>query len=141
MSEVPEDIVISDADVQFRFSRSAGPGGQNVNKLNTRVELLFDVENSTSLDQQQKERVLRKLKNRIDKKGILRVVCQESRSQKANQQTAIERLQELLKTALTRKRRRIRTAVPRAAKLKRLQDKRHRSQIKQQRSRKIDAEQ
>ncbi len=74
-------VSIPTSELHFRFARSSGPGGQHVNRSATQVELLFDVANSPSLDETQRQRVLRNLTPRIDKEGVLHLVSQETRSQ------------------------------------------------------------
>lgn len=135
MVEVGRKLVIGDDELVFKSSRSSGPGGQNVNKVNTRITLLFDVANSPSLTEPQRRLILAKLATRIDKNGVLRVVSQKFRTQKANRNAAIEKFKTLLGGALARKPVRKRTSIPYAARQKRLQNKRHRSLLKQQRGR------
>lgn len=127
-------IQIRREDLSFKFSRSAGPGGQNVNKVNTRVTVLFDLAGCDSFSESQKIRILRKLSTRVNKDGRIRVVSQKHRTQKANRLAAIERLKELLAKALERKPARKKTVVPKAAKEKRLAEKKRRSRLKQQRA-------
>lgn len=134
MLEIDANTQIDESELSFKASRSGGPGGQNVNKLNTRVTLLFDVAGSPSLSDEQKRRILRGLATRIDKRGVLRVVSQRFRTQKANRQAAVERFVRLLAEALTPKPVRRRTKVPARARQRRLDDKKHRSRLKQQRS-------
>jgi ribosome-associated protein len=136
MIEITDKISVSEDELEFRSSRSGGPGGQNVNKVNTRVTLFFDVAHCESLSQTQKQRILKKLATRVDKRGVLRVVAQKHRSQKANRTVAIERLRELLAGALKKKRPRKKTEVPRWADEKRLRDKKQRGLLKQQRAKK-----
>ncbi|MGH2568902.1 MAG: alternative ribosome rescue aminoacyl-tRNA hydrolase ArfB [Bacteroidota bacterium] len=112
------------SELTFRSSRSGGPGGQNVNKLETRVELLFDVLHSPSLTDQQRELVMAALQSRIDDNGILRIVSQESRSQWQNKQLAIEKFTRLLQKALKPRKKRIATKPSRKAREKRLRSKR-----------------
>jgi ribosome-associated protein len=87
-------------ELKFRFSRSSGPGGQNVNKRDTQVELLFDVAGSPSLGPRQRERVMTKLGRRIDSEGVLHLVSSDERSQSRNREIAVERFCELLADAL-----------------------------------------
>jgi len=135
MLEIADNTFVSEEELTFQTSRSGGPGGQNVNKLNTRVAVLFNVTASPSLSEEQKQRILRALANRIDKQGVLRLVSQKYRSQEANRRAAVERLQQLLQEALTPKPMRRKTKVPRAAKEQRLRRKKQRSALKQGRKR------
>jgi len=130
MIRINSRLSIPDDEISFTFSRSSGPGGQNVNKLNTRVTLLFDVVRSPSLSDTQRERILGRLATRISREGILRVVSQRHRTQKANREAAAERFAGLIREALTIKRPRRKTGVPRAVKRKRLENKRQRSRLK-----------
>ena len=136
MIEVKDGIVIRREEIVFKFSRSSGPGGQNVNKVNTRVTLFFDLANAASFTDAQKSRILRRLATRANKNGVIRVVSQRYRTQKANRECAIERLVELLREALKRRAVRKETPVPKWAKEKRLAEKKRRSQLKQQRAEK-----
>ena len=115
-------------------SHSSGPGGQNVNKVSTRVTLWFDVVNSPSLSPEQKDLVMRRLKTRIGKDGVLRVMSQQTRSQAANRELAIERFVEPMQEALRKVPVRKKTRVSRAAKERRLDEKRHRGILKKRRS-------
>jgi ribosome-associated protein len=135
MLEVADKTFIPEAELTFKTSRSGGPGGQNVNKLNTRVTVLLDVAGSPSLSDEQKRRIGRTLAHRIDKEGVLRVVSQQYRSQEANRQAALERLQQLLREALRPVPVRRKTKVPAAARERRLREKKQRSRLKQQRGR------
>ena len=136
MIEIKEGVFISAEELVFKRSRSSGPGGQNVNKVNTRVTVFFDVSNCQSLSESQKKRILKKLSGRADKNGVIRVASQRHRTQKANQNTAVERLTELLKQALTRKPVRKKTKVPFSAIQRRLEEKKRRSLLKKERSKK-----
>jgi ribosome-associated protein len=127
---ITQSLKIPLAELQFRTSRSGGPGGQNVNKLETRVELLFDITNSPSISEQLRQRLLNNLFTKLDSSGILHVVAQDSRSQWQNKQFAIERLKELLKSALKVRKKRISTKSTRAAREKRLRIKKVRGETK-----------
>ncbi len=125
-------------ELDFATSRSSGPGGQNVNKVETRVTLLFDLEASSSLNRDEKERLRERLASRINKEGVLRVVSQKHRTQKANREAATERFHELIADALTERPPRRRTRTPRAAKKRRLEAKRRRADLKRRRREPLD---
>jgi len=130
---ITDSLSIPLSELEFRFSRSRGPGGQHVNRSATRVELLFNVARSPSLTEVQRQRLLKRLAGRIDSEGMLRVVAQSERSQLRNRQEAIARFQALLQQALREHKRRRLTKVPRWAKERRLAAKRRRSEIKRYR--------
>jgi ribosome-associated protein len=140
MIEITRDIYIGEDELVFKASRSAGPGGQNVNKLNTRITLLFDVTGSRSLSDRQKQQIFSRLSTRIDKNGLLQVASQKFRIQKANRNAAVEKFLSLLADALKNRPKRKKTRVPFAAKQKRLDEKQKRSRLKKQRARKHLAE-
>lgn len=135
MIEIASGIYIPEGSLVFKLSRSSGPGGQNVNKLSTRATVLFDVRGCSSLSDAQKARIGVGLANRIDKEGVLRVVCQKHRTQKANRRGAVERLQQLLAEALKKRPVRVETAVPYSARQRRLDQKKQRSLLKRRRAR------
>jgi ribosome-associated protein len=134
MMEIAQGIHISQDDLVFRASRSSGPGGQNVNKLSTRITLLFDVANCRSFSEVQKQQILKTLATRADRNGVVRVVSQKFRSQRANRQAAVGRLGQLLAAALKSRPPRIETGVPKHAHDRRLKAKKRRSMLKQQRA-------
>jgi len=126
-------ITIPLHELTFVTSRSGGPGGQNVNKLETRVEVRFDIRASSALTDRQKTVLLEKLGSRIDVEGILHVVSQESRSQWRNKQIALGLLTKLIRDALKPAKRRKRTKPTRNSKERRLKEKRLRSEKKHSR--------
>ncbi len=130
---ITDTVSIPMSELQFRFARSGGPGGQHVNRSATQVELLFDVVNSPSLDEEQRQRVLSKLKSRIDKEGVLHLVSQETRSQLRNREEAVERFRELMRDALHVPKSRRPTRPSRAVRERRLEEKRRRSGTKRDR--------
>jgi ribosome-associated protein len=134
MIQINDDLFISENEISFVASRSGGPGGQNVNKVSSRVTLSFDVEQSAALSEEQKRIVLKALSTRINKKGILQVVSQRTRSQEMNRADALERFAQLLRRALTPRRSRIATRITASAKQGRLDKKKKRTAIKQARS-------
>ncbi len=126
-------------DVTFVFSRSSGPGGQNVNKVSSRVTVLLDPEVLPGLSASDKSRVRRRLASRIDREGRIRVVSQRFRTQGANRRAALERLGELIEQALQRPKPRRRTRPSRSAVERRLRDKKHRGRMKRLRQGDSDA--
>jgi ribosome-associated protein len=133
MIEVTPGLGIPEAEVRFATSRSSGPGGQNVNKVESRVTLLFDLAGSPSLDAAQKERLRARLASRIAKDGVLRVVAQKHRTQGANREEAVARFAALLRTALAEEAPRRPTRPSAAAKRRRAADKRRRAELKRAR--------
>ena len=131
-----DDIVVNSAltiplsELSFRFSRSGGPGGQNVNKVSTRVEIEFDVRRSPSLSEAQRQRLLRKLEQRLDSGGVLRIQVDDSRSQWQNRQIAVERLGYILSEALKVQKRRIPTRRTTSSNSRRLEGKKRRGNLK-----------
>ena len=127
---ISEGLVIPEADITFVTARSSGPGGQHVNKTETKVTLLFDLDGTTALDEDQKARLHEHLATRINKTGQLRVSSQRHRSQKANREATQERFADLVREALTPRRERKRTRVPKRVKAQRLESKRRTAEKK-----------
>jgi ribosome-associated protein len=121
---VTRSVVLPLAEVQLRFSRSSGPGGQHAQKSETRVEAVFDVEASNALTDTQKRRV-------VARAGpVLRAVAQDERSQLRNRELAVERLVDQLRRALKVERRRVPTKPTEASRRRRLEEKQRRSRTK-----------
>ena len=120
-------------EVKYRISRSGGAGGQNVNKVSTKVELLFDVERSIVLTERQKTIVVEKLSNRISSEGLLSLKSDETRSQLTNKEIVFERFINLIKTALTPVKKRRPTKPSRSSVRKRLSNKKKLSEKKSNR--------
>lgn len=133
MPRILPSLEIPDDELVFETSRSSGPGGQNVNKVESRVTLRFDVESSPCLSDEQKALVRRRLATRVNRLGVLRVSSQKHRTQTANRRAATERFSELLRDALTVEPPRRPTAVPRSARRRRVDDKRRRGELKRRR--------
>jgi ribosome-associated protein len=124
------DLAIPEEALTFTASRSGGPGGQNVNKVSSRVTLEFDVLRSPVLSDEQRGRIFARLASRINKDGILRVVSQRTRSQELNRADTVERFAELLASALRAERPRVPTRIPRPVRQKRLTEKKKRGETK-----------
>jgi ribosome-associated protein len=118
------------SELEYRASRSGGPGGQHVNTSSTRIELLWNLEASNVLSDEQRQRLRTRLAARLDSSGAVRVVASERRSQQQNRQAADERLSALVRHALHVPKRRRPTKRPRAANEKRLTQKKRRSEVK-----------
>ncbi|MGH3063386.1 MAG: alternative ribosome rescue aminoacyl-tRNA hydrolase ArfB [Gaiellaceae bacterium] len=131
--QVTRTVAIPVSEIDLRFSRSSGPGGQHAQKSETRVEAVFDVEASSALSPAQKARVIRKAG------PVLRAIAQDERSQLRNRELAVERLVESLREALRVPRRRRPTKPTPASRRRRLEQKRRRGETKQLRRRPKDA--
>jgi ribosome-associated protein len=126
-------LAIPVAELRFRFSRSGGAGGQHVNKVSTRVELLFDIKHSPSLTGQQKERLLSKLKSKVDTEGCLTISSQESRSQWQNREKALQKFITLISRGLQEIRPRLATKATKGSRERRLRRKSLESKKKERR--------
>jgi len=130
---VTPHIMIPDQELEESFIRSSGPGGQNVNKVASAVQLRFDVRNSPSLPEAARAALL--LGGRLTRDGVLIITAQRFREQERNRADARARLSEILRRAATPKKARRTTKVPKASKRKRLENKKHRAEIKRGRGR------
>ena len=134
-SELPvnESISIPRSELQYRASRAGGAGGQHVNTSSTRIELLWDLTHSTAVDETARQRLLEKLAARLDAEGKVRVVASDRRSQLQNRESAEARLVEIVRRALVIPKKRKATRPSKAAKQRRLTDKKKRSNQKKDR--------
>ncbi len=128
--EILPNLTIPDGEISFSTARSAGPGGQHVNKVNSRVILEFDLQGSLTLTEAQKRRLQKALGSRINQKGILRLQSQRFRSQSANRADLLEKFIALLQAGLRPVKSRVPTKVPKGVREQRLQTKKHRGRLK-----------
>ena len=134
MIPVTETISIDESELLESFVRASGPGGQNVNKVSSAVQLRFDVRRSPSLPNDIALRLMRLAGKRLTKEGVIVIVAQRHRDQARNREEARERLFELIRQAAVKPKPRRKTRVPKAARQQRLESKKRRGDIKRQRS-------
>lgn len=130
MIEINENLSIPDDEITLTASRSSGPGGQNVNKVNSRITLWFDIHRSSVLDKAQKQKLVGALRSRVTGEGILHISSQKHRTQGANREAAIARFAELVRDMLAEQKPRKATRTSRAAKARRIEEKKQRGAIK-----------
>lgn len=132
---VTRSVTIPDSELEFRYVRSGGPGGQHANKTSTKVELTWDVGESSALGPRQRARLLENLGSRLEPSGVLRLRSDRHRSQLRNKEEVIERLISVVEQGLRVPKSRVATGPTRKAKQKRLDQKRRRSDVKRARQR------
>jgi ribosome-associated protein len=140
MIEITANLAIPEGELRFAASRAGGPGGQNVNKVATKVTLTFDVSRSPSLGEVQRARIRDRLATRITRDGVFHVVSQRHRTQGANRAAALERFVELLRDALAQDQPRVATRPTRVSKQRRVTEKKLRARVKATRRRPLPDE-
>jgi len=125
---IEEETIIS--ELNFKAIRSSGSGGQHVNKVASKIELIFNVSESLALSEEEKTILIKKLKSRLTKENLLILQCEESRSQHKNKELAIKRFLEIIKYGLIVPKKRVPTKIPQSVIKKRLKDKRNLSEKK-----------
>ena len=135
MIAITPSLALDESEIQFEFVRAAGPGGQNVNKVATAVQLRFDVRRSPSLPAEVKARLVKLAGRRVSEDGILVITARRYRSQEQNRADAVQRLVKMIQKAATRPRVRKATRVSQSAKAARVDEKKRRGQVKHRRHR------
>jgi ribosome-associated protein len=140
MLEVTPELILEDSELEERFVRASGPGGQNVNKVATAVELRFDAQSSQKLTEEVRERLRAVAGTRMTNEGVILIDARRHRTQAQNREDARQRLAELLRQALVKPKRRRKTRPTKGAVEKRVQSKKRRAETKRGRGRVGDAD-
>jgi ribosome-associated protein len=130
MIRITPDIFVRETELKLNFIRSSGPGGQNVNKVATAVQLRFDVFRSSSLPEDVRQRLVRIAGKKVNKEGVLLIGAQRFRTQERNRQDAVERLVQWIRRASEKPKKRIKTKPTLSSRERRLEGKRQRSETK-----------
>jgi len=133
MIYITKDISLEEKEIQMDFIRASGPGGQNVNKVSTAVQLRFDIKHSPSLPSEVRQRLLKLAGQRVTGDGVLVIDARRFRRQETNRQDALNRLKELIRKATQKPKKRLRTRPTLESKKRRLEKKRQHSEKKQRR--------
>ena len=136
MLVITPHVVVPFEELELKAVRSSGPGGQHVNKVSTAVQLQFDI-HSSSLPDEIKERLREMSDHRISDSGRITILAKSFRSQEKNRKDAIQRFQELIRKAAVPRRKRKKTSIPKSSKIRRLRNKKFRSEVKSMRK-KVD---
>lgn len=136
MITISQRVQLQEQEIEWQFIRSSGAGGQNVNKVSTCAQLIFDI-HASSLPEFYKEKLLAKSDHRITQSGKIIIKCQESRSQEANRETALAQFIELVRSVNVVQKKRIPTKATRASQRRRVDSKKQRGEVKSLRQNKI----
>ena len=135
---ITQELIIPSNELQWRFSRSSGPGGQNINKIESQVEIMFNIQKSSSLNSSQKYRLRKKLNNKIVN-GYISIKVQKTRSQLKNRAIAIKKLSSLIKSVIMSEEKVRKTTTPtKSSQKRRIESKKKRGKIKENRQNQLE---